>query len=226
MTQLTTQLKALKLSGIIDTLDVRLMEAQQNQLSYSEFVSMLLSDEIEKRNMNKVARLIRKANLNPEKTLENFDFSFNPSINAALIRELSTCRFLERAEGIFFLGPTGTGKTHLAKAICHQACRQFFTVAFYSFQQLLQEFQLATIKIQLPKLLHKLVRLDLLTMDDFGFQKKIDQQAAEFLHTIVDALDTVLNLLSLTVIARLLIGVRYSGSGYCQCYFRPISASI
>ena len=91
MNQLKTQLKTLKMSGIIENLDLRLLEAQQNQLSYSEFLSMLLTDEIEKRNMTKVARLITQANFGHEKILENFDFSFNPSINAAQIRELATC---------------------------------------------------------------------------------------------------------------------------------------
>ena len=113
------QLKSLKLSGMIDTLDLRVMEAQQNQLAYTEFLTADLLDEIEIRNMNKVNRLIQNAHIGPDKTLENFDFSFNYSINAAYIRELATCRFIEKGENIFFLGPTGTGKTHLTKAICH-----------------------------------------------------------------------------------------------------------
>lgn len=186
MSQLKTQLKTLKLSGMIENLDLRLLEAQQNQLSYSEFLSLLLTDEIEQRNMTKVARLIRQANFGPEKTLENFDFSFNPSINAAHIRELASCRFIEQGQGVFLLGPTGTGKTHLAKALCHQACRKYFSLAFYNFHQFFNELNQAELKNQLTKFIKQLIKVDLLTIDDFGF-KKIDQQSAEWLYAIIDA---------------------------------------
>jgi len=183
--QLKTQLKELKLSGMLENLDLRILEAQQNQLAYSEFLSMLLNDEVETRNMRKLSRLISQAGLGTEKTLESFDFSFNPSINAAHIRELATCRFIERGEGIFFIGPTGTGKTHLAKALCHQACRNHFTVAFYNFHHFFNELNKAAFKDQLSKLIKHLIKVDLLTIDDFGF-KKISQQSAEYLYEIVD----------------------------------------
>lgn len=185
-TQLKTQLKTLKLSGILDNLDLRMLEAQQNQLAYSEFLSMLLGDEIELREMRKVSRLIQKAGLGSEKTLENFDFSFNPSIPAPHIRELATCRFIERGEGVFFIGPTGTGKTHLAKALCHSACRKFYSVAFYNFQQFFNKLEQEAFSGHQFKLIQYLTKVDLLVIDDFGF-KKLSQQAAEFLYTIVDA---------------------------------------
>jgi DNA replication protein DnaC len=186
MTQLKTQLKTLKLSGMLEQLELRLLEAQQSQLSYSEFLSMLMTNEMEKRNTRKVARLIQLANMGCEKTLENFDFSFNHSINAPHIRELATCRFVEQGQGIFLLGPTGTGKTHLAKAICHQACRRYLTVTFFSFYQFFNELHKAEQKKQLQKYLNQLVKVDLLAIDDFGF-KKINQQEAEYLYAIVDA---------------------------------------
>jgi DNA replication protein DnaC len=186
MNQLQTQLKTLKLSGMLEDLDLRLLEAQQNQLAYSEFLSMLLTDEIERRNARKIDRLIQQAGLGAEKTLESFDFSFNPSINAAHIRELARCKFIERGQGIFFMGPTGTGKTHLAKALCHQACRKYFSVAFFNFHHFFDEFNKADIKDQLNKLMKKLFTIDLLSIDDFAF-KKINQQQAEYLYAIVDA---------------------------------------
>jgi len=185
-TQLKSQLKILKLSGALENLDMRVLEAKQNQLAYSEFLSMLLSDEIELRQMRKVARLIQKAGLGSEKTLENFDFSFNPSIPAPKIRELATCRFIDRGEGIFFIGPTGTGKTHLAKALCHSACRKHYCVAFYSFHQFFNKLEQAAIAGREFKLIQYLSNVDLLAIDDFGF-KKLTQQAAEFLYAIVDA---------------------------------------
>lgn len=171
---------------VLENLDWRLTEAQQNQLAYSEFLAMLLSDEMEIRTQRKLKRLLQQAGLGTEKTLENFDFAFNPSLNTAHIRELATCGFIERGEGVFFIGPTGTGKTHLAKALCHEACRKQLTVAFYTFHQFFNELQRAELKNQLPQLIKKLIKVDLLTIDDFGF-KKIDQQAAEYLYAIVDA---------------------------------------
>ena len=184
--QIKMQLKSLKLSACSDNLELRLMEAQQNQLAHSEFLSMLLSDEIENRQMRKVKRLLTQAGMGTEKTIESFDFSFNPSINAVNIRELATCRFIERGEGVFFIGPSGTGKTHLAKALAHQACRRCFTVAWFAFYKLFNELAKAEINNHLDKLLKRLVKIDLLVIDDFGV-KKIDQQSAEYFYTIVDA---------------------------------------
>jgi len=183
--QLKWQLKTLKLSGIVNNLDIRLMEANQNQLAHSEFLLMILNDEIEKRNMAKLNRLIANAGITNEKTIESFDFSFNPSIKTTWIRELAICNFIDKGENIFLIGPTGTGKTHLATALCHQACRKHLSVAFYSFHQFFDELKKAEIKDQCYKLINKLSKLDLLVIDDFGF-KKINQQDAEFLYTIVD----------------------------------------
>ena len=118
-------------------------------------------------------------------TLETFDLSFNPSISAKLIRGLATCRFIERGEGVFFIGPTGTGKTHLAKALAHKACRMMFTVAFHSFRDLFSELATADLNNKLPQLLKRLLAVDLLVIDDFGF-KSIDQASAERLYVIVD----------------------------------------
>ena len=184
--QLKTQLKTLKLSGMLENLDLRLLQAQHNQLAYSEFLSMILADEIETRNMRKVKRLLFQSGMGSEKTLENFDFSFNPSINAAYIRELATCRFIERGEGVFFIGPSGTGKTHLAKALCHQACRKYLSVAFYSFHHFFNELEKAELKNKLSILIKKLIKIDLLVIDDFAF-KKINQKSSEYLYNIVDA---------------------------------------
>lgn len=183
--QIRTQLKRLKLSGIPDMLDLRIMEAQQNNLSYTEFLVSVLLDEIEKRNMNKLKRLIEKARIGSGKTLESFDFAFNPSIHSAYIKELATCRFIEKGENIFFLGPTGTGKTHLSKAICHMACRKYFSVRFFNAYEFFKDLSRADLNGKLDKFTKELLKVDLLVIDDFAF-KKINQQSAEFLYSIVD----------------------------------------
>lgn len=183
--QLVHQLRVLKLSGIREHLEDRLSEAQRNDLGYDDFLSMTLTDEIDTRTTRRVKRLLHQASLGPDKTLETFDFAFNPSINVRLIKSLASCQFLERGEGIFFLGPTGTGKTHLAKAIAHAACRKLFSVGFFSFHQLFADMALADLQNRLHHLLKRIIRLDLLIIDDFGF-KALDQQSAERLYAIVD----------------------------------------
>ena len=183
--QLMMQIRNLKLSGMLETLDVRLLEADQNNLSHTDFLSMILTDELETRTTRRISRFMHSAGLGTDKTLETFDFAFNPAINQKLIRSLSTCRFIERGEGVFFLGPTGTGKTHLAKALAHQACRRLFSVAFYSFHQLFSDLAIADLQNKLGQLMTRLLRVDLLVIDDFGF-KAFDQLSAERFYTIVD----------------------------------------
>ncbi len=183
--QLRMQLRQLKLSGMLENLDVRLLEAAQNDLSPTDFLSMILTDELETRTARRVSRLLHEAGLGTDKTLETFDFAFNPLINQKVIRNLATCRFIERGEGVFFLGPTGIGKTHLAKALAHQACRRLFSVAYYNFSQLFSDLAIADLENRLHQVMTRILRADLLVIDDFGF-KAFDQLSAERLYTIVD----------------------------------------
>ena len=183
--QILQQLRILKLPGFREHLEARLMEAEANNLSYAEFLAMLLTDELDMRTTRRIQRLLRRASLGKDMTIETFDFAFNPSITAKRIKALASCRFIERGEGVFFIGPTGTGKTHLAKALAHQACRMMFSVAFYSFHQLFAELAAADLQNRLHTLLKRLLRVDLLVIDDFGF-KTIDQTSAERLYALVD----------------------------------------
>jgi DNA replication protein DnaC len=183
--QLLHQLRLLKLPGVREHLEARLMEAEANNLSHTEFLSMLMTDELDLRTTRRVDRLIRRASLGAETTIETFDWSFNPSINAKHIKGLATCRFIERSEGVILLGPTGTGKTHLAKAIAHRACRLMFSVAYYSANQLFADLAMADLQNRLPILLKRLLKVDLLIVDDFGL-KTIDQTSAERFYAIVD----------------------------------------
>jgi hypothetical protein len=158
--QLIQQLRILKLSGMREHLEGRIQEAERNDLSYGEFLSMIVSDEVEMRTNRRISRLLHHAGLGAEKTLETFDFGFAPSVNAKLIKSLATCRFIEHGEGIFLLGPTGTGKTHLAKALAHAACRKLLSVGFYSFYQLFAELTTADLQNRQGVLMKRLLRFD------------------------------------------------------------------
>jgi DNA replication protein DnaC len=186
ISQLISLSKSLKLSGLADTLEMRLLEAQGNQLSLSELLLMLFTDEIDRRKNRKLERLMRKAKLKANQTLESFDFSFNHSINASLIRELATLRFLEKGENIFLIGPTGVGKSHLSSAIAHQACRKYYNVEFYNFNEFFTLLLKADFENKLDRLVKTLIKADLLIIDDFAF-RKINQKEAEMLYTIIDA---------------------------------------
>jgi len=183
--ELATQLRALKLSGMLDTLEMRLLEAEQGQLSLTELLTMLVSDELEARRNRKLARLLKHAGLDAGQTLESFNFDIAVSANRPLIRDLATCRFIQRSENVFFLGPTGTGKTHLAQALSHAACRRYLSVEFHTFGKLFGSLAKADITHSSDRLLRALCRSDLLVLDEFAW-KRLDQQTAEWLYTIVD----------------------------------------
>ena len=126
--QLEGQLKAFRLSGMAKSLATRLKQAESANLSYTEFLGLLLEDETNTRADNKRQRLYQSAKLPFEKGLEDFDFTFQPSINKREIIELATCQFLQAKKNILFIGQTGTGKTHLSVAIALSTLEQGKTV--------------------------------------------------------------------------------------------------
>jgi len=136
--QLTAPLKQLRLSGILETLEARHRQAIEGKWTYIEFLSRLLEDEVERRAQKQLALRVRRASVNTTKTLEGFDFSFNPSVNRQQILALASGDYIRQKRNVLICGPSGVGKSHLAQALGHEACRLGFDVLFTNTHKMLQ----------------------------------------------------------------------------------------
>ena len=168
--QLVPKLKNLRLSGILATLDVRTQQAITERLSYVEFLERLIEDEVERRTQKQLQRRLRRAAVDLDKTLEGFDFGFNPSINRQQIFDLATCHFVERHESLLIQGPTGVGKSHLAHALGHEACRRGFDVLFVSAARMLAHLHGGRADGTYERRLLTYSRPDVLVIDEFGLK--------------------------------------------------------
>lgn len=169
-THIIKKLSKLKLPGIAETLEQRLDQAMKEKWSYSALIEMLITDELDRRNHRHITLRLAKSRLDKDKTLETFDFAFNTKIQASLIKELSSCAFIEKKQNIFILGPSGVGKSHLAQAFGHQACRKGQDVLFYCTYQLFDWIYAGRGDGTHKKRLEQVIRTPLLILDDFGLQ--------------------------------------------------------
>ncbi len=182
--QLIPFLKRLRLSGILETLDVRNQQAIDDHWSYVQFLARLLEDEVERRAQKQLALHIRRANINTTKTLESFSFHFNPSINRQQILDLSTCSYIRQRRNVLICGPTGVGKTHLAQALVHEACRRGYTALFINTYRMLQHLNGGRADGTLERRFQTYLRPDLLVLDDFGL-KPLSTPAPEDLYDVI-----------------------------------------
>lgn len=170
MPELAPMLKQLRLSGILDSLEVRNKQAIDKKMAYPEFLALLIADEVARRDQKRFATRLRRASFRSHKTLDQFDFDFNPTINAALVHELITGRFIEERVAVLVAGPCGTGKSHIAQAIGHAAVRQGHDVLFTSQSQLLGSLHAARATESFERKFLNLARVPLLIIDDFGLK--------------------------------------------------------
>ena len=168
--QLTPHLTKLRLSGILQTLEARDRQAVDGHWSYIEFLARLLEDEVERRGQRQLALRLRRATVNSTKTLETFDFAFNPTINRQQVLQLGSCDFVRQKRNVLICGPTGTGKTHLAQALLHEACRQGFDALFTTTHKMLQHIHGGRADGTLERRLQTYLRPDVLVLDDFGLK--------------------------------------------------------
>ena len=184
MPQLIPMLKELRLSGILDSLEARNKQAIDDKMAYTDFLAMILQDEIARRSQKKLSLAIRRASFRNHKTIEDFDFSFNTSINRALIMDLATCRFLDEKVSVFILGPCGTGKSHIAQALGHCAIRQGYDVLFTTQSKMLSKLHAARAVNTYDRQFKHFVKVSLLIIDDFGL-KPLRSPQDEDLHDII-----------------------------------------
>jgi DNA replication protein DnaC len=168
--QLEPHLRRLRLSGILDTLEVRTQQAIAEQWSYVEFLARLVQDEAERREQKRLELRLRRGQVNTTKTLETFDFGFNPSINRQQVFDLATCAFVRQHRNVLICGQTGTGKTHLVQAVAHEAARQGFEVLYTTAAAMLAHLQAGRADGTTDKRLASYLAPDLLVIDDFGLK--------------------------------------------------------
>jgi len=183
--QLSPKLKSLRLSGILETLEVRNQQAISEKCTYVEFLQKLVEDEVERRGQKQLSLRLRRSNLDPDKTLEAFDFSFNATINRQAVFDLATCAYVERGESIFLIGPAGVGKSHLAQALGHEACRRGFDVFCARTSVMLAHLHSGRADGSYERRLAMYHRPDVLILDDFGL-KPMRPPSAEDLYEVIE----------------------------------------
>lgn len=181
--RLLTMLKKLRLSGLAQTLEVRLQEAAGHQLSHAEFLELILQDELLVRNERLIGRRVKSAAFRELKPLDDFDWSFNPSINRKQVYDLATCRFIRESRDVLLLGPPGVGKSFVAQALGYHAIKQGFVVYYRSIFDVVRDF-LHEEALGDEKVLAKYLKPDLLVIDDMGM-KQLPKRSGEYVFEII-----------------------------------------
>ena len=184
--QLEASLRALRLSGMLDTLEVRLAQARSGELGHLEFLAMLCEDEIARRDTAAIDRRLKAAHFETTTNLEDYDFAFNPTVPVAAIRDLATLRFVEVGESVILHGPVGVGKTMIAQALGHAACRRGYTVAFTKTSRLLADLAGGHADRTWPARLRRWARPDIVILDDFAMREFTAAQADDLYEVITE----------------------------------------
>jgi len=163
-------LKKLRLSGVLQSLDLRNREATDDGLAHTEYLYRLLHDEVDRRESKQLSQRLRRANFEAMKSVEDFDFQFNPNVPKAKVLDLATCQFVERKANVLIIGKTGVGKSHLAQALGQRACRAGYSALYIAAQDLLTQLRASRADQSYEKKLARFTSPDLLVIDDLGLR--------------------------------------------------------
>jgi len=184
--ELVATLRVLKLSGMLDTLEARLAQARAGELGHLEFLQVLCEDEINRRAATALTRRVRAAKFQEVTTLEGFDFSYNPKVPAATIRDLAALSFVDASESVILYGPVGVGKTHVAQAFGHLACRRGFSVTFATCSRVLADLSGGRADGSWEARLHRWGRPRVLILDDFALRGFTAPQADDLYELVAE----------------------------------------
>jgi len=179
-----SMMKKLRLSGMKESIDLRLNQARGGNLDYEEFLELILADEMSVRNSRMIKRRIKSANISGNKTLEQFNWSFNHNISRSQIYDLAACDFIREGKDVLFLGPPGVGKTHLSQAIALRAIKNGFTVYYRSIFDLVRDFRRDEAVNDEKDIIKRYLKPDLLIIDDMGL-KQMPGKSGEYLFEVI-----------------------------------------
>lgn len=177
-------LKKLRLSGVLQSLELRTRQAVDDDVGHVEFLYRLLSDEVDRRDGKQLESRMRRANFESTRSLEDFDFHFNPEIPKSKIIDLATCGFVQRKENVLLVGRTGVGKSHIAQALGHRACRAGHQVLYTSASDMLASLRAARADASYDRKLMRLASPDVLIVDDLGLRPLVQEEAHDLYEII------------------------------------------
>jgi DNA replication protein DnaC len=181
---LAKALKQLRLSGLLESLEVRLQEAASHHLNHVEFLELILQDELVVRSDRLLKRRVKAAGFRELKTLDDFDFAFNPSVKKKQVFDLATARFIREHRDVLWLGPPGVGKSHLVQALAYHALKAGFVVLYRSIFDVVRDFLHDEALGKEDKILNRYLKPDLLIIDDMGM-KQLPKRSGEYLFEII-----------------------------------------
>jgi DNA replication protein DnaC len=176
--------RQLRLSGLLSSLELRLQEAQTHQLPHDQFLELVFQDELNVRHQRLIEKRKHRASFRDQRTLEDFDWSFNPSIKRQQIYQLASGQSIRERRDILLIGPPGLGKSHLAQAIGYHAIKSGFQVLYRSIFDMVRELQADQSPAELDRTLQRYLKPDLLLIDDMGL-KILPPKSGEILLEIV-----------------------------------------
>lgn len=194
--ELNRKLRSLRLSGIVEALPARNQEAIHHSLAHVEFLELLVEDELARRRDRLLARRLKLAGVTQLKTLEAFDWSFNPTLPKALILDLATARFVGEHGGVLLEGPPGTGKSHVALALTLSAVQAGYTARYRSAFDLVEDMAEAQATGTRKQLVQQLTKVDLLVIEDLGMRRLPPTAAEDLLEVFTRRYETAATILT------------------------------